>query len=535
MMVYSFSLTTQAQEQNVRFNVNAMEQGAIIGNKVGHINVWMMQGIGEKGKDEGADLSQFVEYIQFMQATGSSIPRELFKNPTDSSVLDDYNFEPLNRACRQTIKLGARPMIKFSIPIKFSPGGKEGSFQTNVYPPDDYEVYYKFICALAKNLVEKFGRTEVLKWRFGVLTEFENASWFKARSGDPKESQIAFFKLYDYTVEALIQEIGPTVFVGAHAMACSEGLWDERNLLTHCAKEKNYKNGRIETRICYMAISYYDHAPGRPNKIGLPGVVERLREKANEVGLNLVYGVDEGRVLGSVKGKNKTDLAMRIVGYSWQGALDAKHYKQMVEHDIEYFSSWSYSSSGPYRGYPSVAFHVARLFSQFKNSQVLKINEKKSLAEKVETGAIAGFDSKTKTLRLMAYNFKDDLKYTQPLGVKFSVSIPQFKGQKVEIIENVVDDSVNYFPQWMKDRKKYGIGNECSSWSPDDPALDNPATLSDPEKRKLYQEKLRPVYVKLAQLKPKKSIAKVSQDGSLELSATLAPQGVLFYEILPLR
>ena len=72
-----------------------------------------------------------------MQATGSSPDRDLFLDPNNTAVLDDYDFAPLLNACAVTLSLGARPYIKLSVPTKYSANRNLGDFKTNLYPPDD--------------------------------------------------------------------------------------------------------------------------------------------------------------------------------------------------------------------------------------------------------------------------------------------------------------------------------------------------------------------------------------------------------------
>ncbi|MBR5416240.1 MAG: hypothetical protein IK105_09935 [Thermoguttaceae bacterium] len=527
-----------AQTASAVFHVDAAELAAEpIGNKLSNVNLWMFQSLSlpnERDRADGADLTPFVEYLQFMQATGSSPDRDLFKDPANAEILDDYDFEPLLNACAKTLALGARPHIKFSVPSKYSSTCQMGDFKTNVFPPDDYEVYGAFVRALARALVERFGRDEVLSWRFGVLTEFENPGWFKAESGTPEDSREAYFKLYDYTVDALAAEIGPEVCVGAHAMACSEGLWDERDLLDHCAAGRNYKTGGVGTRIRFMAVSFYDKKPGVPAKDPLPVVVGRLRARAEEVGLtDLFYGADEGRILYGVhSGAAADDLLQRMVGRTYQAAFDARLLKQAVDADIDYISSWSYSSSGAYHGIPTVSYFVARLFSEFRGAYAARVErETESAPEGVELDAVAGYEPDARTLRLMVYHFKDDYDYAGSARASLKISVPDFAGKKLRVISWTVDDGVNFFPEWEKDREKFGIGDDDFRWSPDDPGIDSPLTLADPDARALYEKELRPRYAQIARLTPKEEELPPSPDGMLLLEAELGPHAVVFYEI----
>ena len=537
LILWTNALLAEENAGSIRFGADCARAGEKIGNKASNINLWRFQTLVSEQSGEGADLRPFVEYVHFMQATGSSPDRDLFKNPADLTVLDDYRFEPLGEACAKVLAFGAKPHIKMSVPGKYSPNGTLGDFSTNVYPPDDFALYERYIAAMARYLVERFGTDEVKTWRFGVLTEFENPGWFKARSGSAEETRDAYFKLYDHTVAALVKEIGPDVFVGAHAMACTEGLWDERDLLDHCASGINNATGQVGTPIRFFACSYYDTKPGSPNPRGLVAVIDAIRQRASEVGLNdLIYGVDEGRILSGVHpGTKAADLTARTVGRTYQAAFDARLYKQMTDHDIDYFSAWSHSSGEPYCGYPTVGYYVAKYFAEFKNACSVPVETLDSaLADKVEVGAVVGVEPFM--VRVMAYNFKDDWDYDGKASVTLELAASAFAGQTVEITETKIDDSVNFFVQWEKDRAELALGDAFGSWSPDDPSLDSPLTLSENPALQTYETKLRGRYVEIANsLKSTVSTVTVPNDGKITLSVELPRQAVVFYTIKPVQ
>ncbi|MBR5497677.1 MAG: hypothetical protein IKV76_06815, partial [Clostridia bacterium] len=342
------------------FTVDTDTKGNTLANPVSNVNIWSIEGdpfVNAVASEEN-NIFEFVEYIQLMQCSGGTETRDLFKNPTDTSVTDDYDFTRLINNCRGVLNLGAKPMLKLgSVPLKYTKDAStEAGFGMNPYPPDDFDVYYNYIAALAQALVDEFGKEEVLTWRFGVMTEFENYDWFKTQSEDPAESAEAYCKLYDYTVQALIDVIGEDVFVGAHAMAVTEGLWDETEFIIHCAEGTNYKTGKKGTKICYLAGSFYDYCPGEYTQgFTLPETIVHLRFAAESVGLdNLIYGIDEGRLLvGNEAGGSNNELLTRICGYTYQASYDARLYRQMFENDINYFSSWGYLSGGLLSGNPT--------------------------------------------------------------------------------------------------------------------------------------------------------------------------------------
>ena len=522
---------------NYEFEINASDAGDMLGNISSNLTVWSIEGNPFVNPDvsEEYNIFDFVEYVELMQCTGGSPGRDLFVNPLDRTVPDDYDFSKLINNCRGIVEFGAKPYLKLgSVPVKYSKAAQtDTTFGTNIYPPDDYDVYYNYIAACARALVEEFGREEVLKWRFSVMTEFENADWFTAESGDAKESFEAYCKLYDYTVQALIDEIGDDVFVGAHAMAVTEGLWDERDFIKHCAEGTNYKTGKKGSRLNMLTASFYDYKPGEYTSGFTPAeTIAHLRKAAEKYGFKgLLYGFDEGRILCGTPGKDSDALAARITGYTYQAAYDARLAKIMFDNDISYFSAWQYMTDGMSKGIPTVSYHVAKLASLFKGAKtVITKKVRKGFQPGTEVEAFSAFDEENEILRIMAYNFKNDVNYNKTADLKLKIKAPQSEGEKVKVTAYVIDDDCNFFDEWVKDREKYGIDDSCFSWSPDDPILGSTTTLSDENARNIYFNELHGKYEECAKLKPVETTAAV-ENGAITLEITLNPNAVVFYEI----
>lgn len=519
------------------FSVNIAEKGNTLSNVASNVNIWSVEGnpFVNASASEDYNIFEFVDYIQLMQCSGGTETRDLFVDPNDSSTLTDYDFTLLIENCRGVLNLGAKPMLKLgSVPLKYSSEARtDAGFGMNPYPPDDYNVYYNYIYALADALVNEFGREEVLTWRFGVMTEYENQAWFMSVDESPEDSAEAYCKLYDYTVQALIDAIGEDVFVGAHSMTVTEGLWDEAVFIEHCAKGTNHKTGKTGSRLCYLSASFYDSNPGHYTEgYTLPETIEYLRSTAEKYGLDdLIYGIDEGRILcGTTSGTTGDELLTRICGYTYQASYDARLYKQMFENDINYFSSWGYLSNGLLSGNPTVSYYVAKYASQFENSSLVSTQKKSGLIFGADVDAVSAYDESTDTLRIMAYNFKNDLDYNQEAELDFSISVPELEGKNVKVTAYVIDDNCNYFDEWLKDRETYGITDDRFSWSPDDPQIDNPTTLADEEARELYFNELYAKYSECSRLTPQVSEITVT-NGKIELNITLDPHAVVFYEI----
>lgn len=514
----------------IAFEIDAAQRGATVGNKVSNVNVWEMgtQFCNAQPAEEN-DIYQFVDYVQLMQCSGGNETRDLFRDPTDRTVLDDYDFSRLIENCAGILRLGARPCLKLgSVPLKYSAAPVIGGFGTNVCPPEDYNVYYNYIKALADALVAAFGQREVRTWHFTVMTEFENADWFDA--GSPAASAQAYCRLYDFTVQALIDAIGPEVYVGAHAMAVSKGAWNPAAFLRHCAKGVNYKTGDVGTKLNCLSVSFYYDSPGvRGRRKTLEKTVGDLRRAAERVGLTgLDYGVDEGRILTGAYGRDDNQLLSRMVGDRWEAAFDARMLGICMTEDISYFSAWSYKSDGLNAGNPTLSYHVARQIAKWKHARLLPAQRVRGLRLNAEIRPFAAYDAQSGTLHLMAYHYQDavDGGRAAPLTLRLR-SLP-FADGPVQVTSYRINDDCNYFDDWRRDRAAYGIGDDCFSWSPDCPNIGG--SLRDPAARALYYETLAPLYAQAARLTPETAAGTV-EDGRLTLETTLEPNEVVFYEI----
>lgn len=525
-----------------RFTVDTAEIGDVLVNPASNVNIWSIQGnpfVGAKINEDN-NIFEFVEYVQFMQCTGGNADRDLFKDPYDKTVLDDYDFTTLIDNCRGVLELGAKPMLKLgSVPMKYSSNALAGKdFGTNIYPPEDYDVYYNYISAIAQALVDEFGRDEVLSWRFGVMTEFENSQWFMATSEDPDDAATEYCKLYDYTVQALIDVIGEDVFVGAHAMAVTEGHWDERIFINHCANGMNYKTGEKGSRICYLAASFYDMSPGRETSgMCLADTVQHLKDAADDAGLkDLIFGIDEGRIYaGNSSGADDSQLNSRTVGFTYQAAYDARMYRTLFNNNINYFSSWNYLSDGLLTGNPTVSYHVAKNAARFDGASLVKTRKTyRALFPNIEVDAVSAYNEETQTVHIMAYNYKNTVDYQNNAKLSFKVKVPQFDCEKVKVTAYVVDDDCNYFDEWQEDRVKYGISDDCFAWSPDDPIIGSETTLRADWAREIYFNELESKYRECSRLEPQTFEAEV-ENGKVKLDITLSPNAVVFYEITPVK
>ena len=515
-----------------QFRVDASAPGEEIGNLTKCINLWDMgTTYYAPQRNEKYDIYEFVEYVQLMQCTGGALSRDLFKDPSDRNVPDDYDFTRLVKNCAGILSLGAKPHLKLGgVPLKYTTDPQGCVFSENANPPDDYDVYYAYIRACAQALVDEFGADEVRSWHFGVMTEYENADWFITKDRDPAHTAREFCRLYDYTVGALQDVLGEDVYVGAHSMTVTEGLWDEEIFIRHCAIGTNYYTGRKGSRLCYLSGSFYDIRPGEfTSGKTLPETIAYLRKTAERYGFkDLDYGIDEGRILGgNHRGADSDELLSRSSGYTWQGAYDARQYGQMLDGGIDYFSYWDYLTGGLSEGFPTISYHVAKLISRYDASRLLPVKTVLNGTNyQAEISAHAAYDEQTGTLRAFVYNFKNDLSYFRPAKVTLAFDAPQYPDGEVTVCAYRIDDDCNYFDEWTADREANGITDDMFSWSPDDGCV---LMMRDQKAKDLFSANYEK-YEACAALIPQTFQAAV-KNGRITLKDTLPANTAVFYEI----
>ena len=524
-------------------------RGSVIGNKVSDMNTWMHTSWSEPLLDGYmAEVYPFVENMQFMTATGGEYNRDLFLDPYDTTVLDDYNFEPLINSCRNVVAQGIKPMIKTgNIPRKYSTVSTTGLFGVNVYPPDDYNVYYNYIQALTQALVDEFGMEEVKSWRWGCFTEYENGDWFRGTCED-------YCKIYDYTTAAIQSVLGFDIKIGAHSMTVTEGIWDEREFIDHCINGINYCTGEQGTRLTYIAVSYYDSSMSAmtAKTDRLATAVDIVRDQVNdsieaalaagitqahldELGVTFIYyGVDEGRIHSESPGRDAAELISRIVGHTKQAAYDAMLLKLMVDENIDYFSAWEYHTA-KYYGLPTVSYHVANEFYKMVGTTRVESTLKRY--------AGGGFrlthkfwDALTSTdeegnLYVMAYAFGETKLRDSDKQLHVMTDLDC---QRVRITVSYINDDANFFDEWMALCEENGIGQNDFSWSPDGTQL--PERLVTDHARQVYSENL-------TEGKNLTECAKLTSqtfevdviDGKLDFTTTLDLNTVTFLKIEPMK
>jgi len=184
----------------------------------------------------------------------------------DSSGHPVYHWDILDRIFDTFHAVGVKPLVEIGfMPKALSthpepyrhdfPEGKVGDIYTGwAYPPNDYQKWSELVFQFVHHLRERYGDAEVKTWLWEVWNEPDIGYW----KGTPEE----YFKLYDYSVDAVLRalpdaRIGGPDTTGPGNDKAADFL---RAFLEHCAHQKNYADGRIGSHLDFISF----HPKGSP-------------------------------------------------------------------------------------------------------------------------------------------------------------------------------------------------------------------------------------------------------------------------------
>ncbi|HKK47439.1 MAG TPA: hypothetical protein VJ964_18060 [Balneolaceae bacterium] len=180
----------------------------------------------------------------------------------DWTIVDRIFDAYVNRGMKPMVEIGFMPKALSSHPEPYrhhwSPDQPYENIYTGwSYPPKSYEKWADLINRWVKHCIERYGKEEVKSWWWEVWNEPNIDYW--------QGTEQQYFKLYDYTVNAVLKAL-PDAKVGGPATT-GPG-WDQaagwlRDFLKHCQNDKNAVTGKTGAPLDF--ISY--HAKGAPDVV----------------------------------------------------------------------------------------------------------------------------------------------------------------------------------------------------------------------------------------------------------------------------
>src|SRR5579863_275686 len=180
-------------------------------------------------------------------------------NPVYSWIILDQIFDGFHAAgVKPLVEIGFMPKALSTHPEPYRhdfPRNRVSDIYTGwAYPPNDYQKWSELVFQFVRHLRERYGDAEVRTWLWEVWNEPDIGYWQGTRE--------EFFKLYDFSVEAVLRALpdarigGPDTTGPGNAKA-ADFL---RAFLQHCAHGKNYASGKIGAHLDFISF----HPKGSP-------------------------------------------------------------------------------------------------------------------------------------------------------------------------------------------------------------------------------------------------------------------------------
>jgi len=246
---------------------------------------------GKKLLSEIAALSPVPVYVRAhsLLVTGDGVPglkwgstnaytEDAQGNPIyDWTIIDKIFDTYVQRGMKPLAQIGFMPEALSTHPVPYKHFWKPGDNYNDIYtgwayPPKDYQKWAELIYQWVKHSVARYGQKEVESWYWEVWNEPNSAYW--------KGSQAEFFKLYDYSADAVKRAL-PTAKIGGTDIT-GNGMKFQDAFLKHCLFDTNYVTQKIGSPLDLILF----HAKGSP-KLEQGRVVMSARAQLKNIEDNL--------------------------------------------------------------------------------------------------------------------------------------------------------------------------------------------------------------------------------------------------------
>ena len=188
----------------------------------------------------------------------------------DAEGKPHYDWTIVDRIFDTYVERGMKPLVEIgfmpeALSIKPQPYQHKWAFDQPyksiitgwAYPPKDYKKWSELVYQWVRHCIDKYGRAEVESWLWELWNEPNTGYW----QGTPEE----YYKLYDYTADAVKRALPAARIGGPHAAGGNDERFEKwlRGFLDHVVRGKNYVSGATGSPIDFLAF----HAKGAPKII----------------------------------------------------------------------------------------------------------------------------------------------------------------------------------------------------------------------------------------------------------------------------
>jgi len=391
------------------------------------------------------------------------------------SIFDSY----VQRGMKPLAQIGFMPQALSTNPEPYRHYWKPGDKYSDIvqgwaYPPKDYNKWAELVYQWVKHSVQRYGQKEVESWYWELWNEPNGFYW--------KASMEEFFKLYDYTADAVKRAL-PTAKIGGNNIAGTGGKTAQTWLnafIKHCLSEKNNVTGKIGAPLDAVLF----HAKGAPRLVDghvRMNMATQLRDI--ETGFKIVASYPQLKNIPIIIGESdpegcaacgmatNPENAYRngTMYSSYTAASFARKYQLADQYKVNFKGavSWSFEFENQpwFYGFRDLAtngvdkpvLNVFRMFGMMKGNRVnLTSTQVYDLRTAVDSGFrksytdIGGFACKDATeATVMLWNYHDDDISSEANSV--AVHLKGIPAKKILLYHYSIDsEHSNSYEAWKK-------------------------------------------------------------------------------------
>jgi len=400
-------------------------------------------------------------------------------NPVYDWTLVDRMFDSmLERGVKPYVEVGFMPEALSSKPNPYRhewrPGFRYSKIMTGWrYPPKDYDRWGELVYQLAQHCVDRYGAEEAASWYWETWNEanmYPDGYWGGTRD--------EFFKLHDYTIDAVRRAI-PTAQVGGPHSAGDGGEFTHA-FFEHCLRGKNFKTGEVGTPIDFVSF----HAKGAPRNIDghvRMGIANQIA--TIDRGFGIVASFPELRDTPIVIGESDPEGCAACQGpmfeyrngtvySSYTAASFARKHDLADRHGVrlEGALTWAFEfEDQPYfagfrqlatNAVPMPVFNVFRMFSRMQGERVKSTSSSQvsldkimadGVREKPDVGVLASRNQDS--IWVFVWHYHDDDVAGPTAEVSLQVALPDeaSKTTRPTITHYRIDEQhSNSFAEWQR-------------------------------------------------------------------------------------
>ena len=400
-------------------------------------------------------------------------------NPVYSWAIIDSIFDTyIKRGMKPLAQIGFMPEALSTNPSPYKHDWKPGDPYFKIitgwaYPPKNYKKWAELIYQWVKHSVKRYGKKEVESWWWELWNE-PNGYW--------KGTQEEFFKLYDYTADAVKRAL-PTAKIGGINIAGTAGANAQQWLhafVKHCFSDTNYVTGKIGAPVDMILF----HAKGSPKVVDGHVQMNMGRQLQDiNMGFKFVASYPQLKNLPIVIGESDPEgcaaCGMKTNpsnGYrngtmysSYTAASFARKYLLADSFKVNFLGAvtWAFEFEDQpwFYGFRDLAtngvdkpvLNVFRMFGMMKGKRVaVSGNQMYDLKTMVDSsvrrsyndaGGLAAKDKRSATVMVWNYHDDDVIKPALPAGI----IIHGVPAKSATVTQYIIDDKhSNSYEVWKK-------------------------------------------------------------------------------------